>query len=81
MMVNFAVIGTNFVTDSFIDAGRQCDDFHVQAVYSRTMERAREYADRYEIEDCYDSLDDLAKAENIDAVYVASPNAFPAFII
>ena len=78
MMVNFAVIGTNFVTDSFIDAGRQCDNFHVQAVYSRTMERAREYADRYEIEDCYDSLDDLAKAENIDAVYVASPNAFHA---
>lgn len=77
-MVNFAVIGTNFVTDSLIDAGRQCEGFHVQAVYSRTMERAKEYAEKYEIEDCCDSLGQLAQAKNIDAVYVASPNALHA---
>lgn len=77
-MVNFAVIGTNFVTDSLIDAGRQCEGFHVQAVYSRTMKRAKEYAKKYQIEDCYDSLEQLARAKNIDAVYVASPNAFHA---
>lgn len=74
-MVNFAVIGTNFVTDSLLEAGRECKDFHVQAVYSRTMERAEEYAEKYGIEDCYDSLEALAQAENIDAVYVASPNS------
>lgn len=74
-MVRFAVIGTNFITDSFIEAGRQCEDFHVQAVYSRTRKRAEEYAAKYGIEDCYDSLDALAQAENIDAVYVASPNS------
>ncbi|MDD5969159.1 MAG: Gfo/Idh/MocA family protein [Candidatus Fimousia sp.] len=74
-MVNFAVIGSNFVTDSLIEAGRQCKDFHLQAVYSRTMERAKAYAEKYQIPDCYDSLEELAKADNIDAVYVASPNA------
>lgn len=73
-MVRFAVIGTNFITDRFIEAGRQCEGFYLQAVYSRTMERAKEYADQYQVEDCYDSLEDLAAAENIDAVYVASPN-------
>lgn len=77
-MVRFAVIGTNFITDNFMEAGMQCEDFHVQAVYSRTMERAKEYASKYGIEDCYDSLDDVAAAENIDAVYVASPNALHA---
>ncbi|MDO4168928.1 MAG: Gfo/Idh/MocA family oxidoreductase [Lachnospiraceae bacterium] len=77
-MVRFAVIGTNFITDNFMDAGSQCKGFHVQAVYSRTMERAKEYAAKYDIEDCYDSLDDLAAADNIDAVYVASPNALHA---
>lgn len=77
-MVNFAVIGTNFVTDSLIDAGKQCKEFHVQAVYSRTMTRAKEYAEKYKIEDCYDSLELLAQAENIDAVYIASPNALHA---
>jgi predicted dehydrogenase len=77
-MVRFAIIGTNFITDNFMEAGSWCEDFHVQAVYSRTMERAKEYAGKYGIEDCYDSLEDLAAADNVDAVYVASPNALHA---
>lgn len=77
-MVRFAVIGTNFITDNFMDAGSQCEGFKVQAVYSRSMEKAKQYAAKYGIEDCYDSLDSLAAAENIDAAYVASPNALHA---
>lgn len=77
-MVRFAVIGINFVTDSLLEAGSECEGFKAQAVYSRTMERAKEYAEKYGIEDCYDSLEDLAEAPNIDAVYVASPNALHA---
>ena len=77
-MVRFAVIGTNFITDNFMDAGSQCEGFKVQAVYSRSREKAKEYAGKYGIEDCYDSLDALAAAENIDAVYVDSPNALHA---
>lgn len=77
-MVKFAVIGTNFVTDSFMEAGSRCKGFKVQAVYSRTMNRAKEYAGKYGIEECYDSLEALALAEHIDAVYVASPNALHA---
>lgn len=77
-MVRFAVIGTNFITDSFLEAGAECEGFKAQSVYSRTMERAKEYAEKYGIEDCYDSLEDLAEAPDIDAVYVASPNALHA---
>ena len=77
-MVRFAVIGTNFITDNFMNAGSQCEGFKVQAVYSRSMEKAKEYAEKYGIEDCYDSLDALAAAKDIDAVYVASPNALHA---
>lgn len=77
-MVRFALIGTNFITDNLMDAGSQCEGFKVQAVYSRSMEKAKEYAGKYGIEDCYDSLEALAAAENIDAVYVASPNALHA---
>lgn len=77
-MVRFALIGTNFITDNLMDAGSQCEGFKVQAVYSRSMEKAKEYAGKYGIEDCYDSLEALAAAKNIDAVYVASPNALHA---
>ena len=61
-----------------MNAGSQCEGFKVQAVYSRSMEKAKEYAEKYGIEDCYDSLDALAAAKDIDAVYVASPNALHA---
>lgn len=76
--MNFGLIGTNFITDWFVTAGNRCEDFHVQAVYSRSIEKGRAFADKYGIEDCYDSLEELAAAENVDAVYVASPNALHA---
>lgn len=76
--MNFAIIGTNFISDWFMTAGKHCEKLHVQAVYSRTMEKGRAFADKYGISDCYDSLEALAAAKNVEAVYVASPNAFHA---
>lgn len=76
--MNFAIIGTNYISDWFMNAGKYCEKLHVQAVYSRTMEKGREFADKYRIPDCYDSLEALAGAKNVDAVYVASPNALHA---
>lgn len=76
--MNFAIIGTNFISDWFMTAGKECDKLHVQAVYSRTMEKGEAFAAKYGIEDCYDSLEELAAADNVDAVYVASPNALHA---
>lgn len=43
-MIRFAVIGTNWITDSFIQAARETGLVDLTAVYSRTEERAREYA-------------------------------------
>ncbi|MBS7007812.1 Gfo/Idh/MocA family protein [Anaerostipes sp.] len=77
-MVRFAVIGTNFVTDGLLEAGNWCKDFKLQAVYSRTLEKARDYGEKYGAEEYYDSLDELAKSDTVDAVYVASPNSLHA---
>ena len=73
--MNFGIIGTNFISDWFVNAGRHCEGFCVQAVYSRTMEKGRTFADKHGIPDCYDSLEALASADNVDAVYIASPTA------
>lgn len=72
--VRFAVIGTNFITDRFLRAASDCKAFKLSAVYSRTMERAKEYADLHGAEYTYDSLEDLAASTEVDAVYIASPN-------
>ena len=62
--MNFGIIGTNFISDWFVNAGRHCEGFCVQAVYSRTMEKGRTFADKHGIPDCYDSLEALASADN-----------------
>lgn len=77
-MIRFAVIGTNWITESFIDAGQKLEDFSLHAVYSRTEEKAKEFAKKYQVETIYTDLSELAKSDQIDAVYIASPNSFHA---
>jgi len=74
-MIRFGIIGTNFITDSLLEAAKGCPDFVLKAVYSRSMQRAKEYAQKYGAELVFDDLEAFACCEEIDAVYVASPNS------
>ncbi len=73
-MVRFATIGSNFVVDWMLEAGAHCAGFEHAAVYSRTQERADEFAAKYGVKKTFTSLEALAADPEIDAVYVASPN-------
>lgn len=77
-MVRFGVVGTNFITDELIRCGRQVQDFQLTAVYSRTEERAREYAGRHGAAHWFTDLAVMAQSQEVDAVYIASPNSFHA---
>lgn len=72
--MRFGVIGTNFVTDWFLEAAPQCEGFLLSAVYSRSIQRAEEYAAKYGAAYVFNSLHDLAAYTEVDAVYIASPN-------
>jgi len=74
-MIRFAVIGTNWITDKFIEAGYLAGDFQLAAVYSRTAERAKEFAGKYGVDTIFTDLGEMAKSDAFDAVYIASPNA------
>ena len=76
--MNFAVVGTNFITDWMLEAGKLCPDFSLIAVYSRTMERAKEYAGLNGAKYAFDKLGDVCACDEVDAVYVASPISFHA---
>lgn len=73
-MIRFAVVGTNWITDHFIEAAQQLNSFHLEAIYSRTEEKAKEFADKYDVETVYTSIEELARNKNVDAIYIASPN-------
>lgn len=76
--MKFGIIGTNWITDKFIDAGNQIKDFEIAAVYSRTAERAKEFSKKYKIKKIFTNLEEMAESDDIDGVYIASPNCFHA---
>lgn len=77
-MVRFATIGTNWITEAFIEAAKEIEDFTLAAVYSRTEEKAREFAQKTGAARTFTDLEELAKSDEIDAVYIASPNSLHA---
>ncbi|NIF48969.1 Gfo/Idh/MocA family oxidoreductase [Enterobacter sp. Ap-1006] len=74
-MIRFAVIGTNWITRQFVDAAHESGKYKLTAVYSRSLEQAQSFANDYPVEHLFTSLDELAKSDVIDAVYIASPNS------
>lgn len=74
-MIRYATIGTNFVVNWFLEAAKKCEGLHYCAAYSRNVEKAREYAAQWGADRYTDSLTELAEAEDVDAVYIASPNS------
>ena len=71
--VRIAVVGTNFISDRFMDALSECDGVSAVAVLSRREETGRAFADKYAIPKIYCDLDALLADSDIDALYVASP--------
>ncbi|MDV4152405.1 Gfo/Idh/MocA family oxidoreductase [Clostridium sp. AL.422] len=74
-MINLGIIGSNFITDRLIEGAREVSDINISAIYSRTEERAKEFSEKHSIKNIFTSLEEMAKSNLIDAVYVASPNA------
>jgi len=74
-MIRLAIIGTNWITRKFVDAAHETGKFQLTAVYSRTLQQAQTFASDYAVTLLFDSLEEMAKSDQIDAVYIASPNA------
>ena len=77
-MIKLAVIGTNWITERFLAAALASQQFTLSAVYSRSLAQANIFADKFSVTRVFDSLEALAHCPEVDAVYIASPNALHA---
>ena len=75
-MIKFGVVGTNTITDLVLEGATLDPRFKLAAVYSRSIERAQFFASKYGVDQIYTDFESMS--EVIDAVYIASPNAFHA---
>ncbi|KAF2122664.1 oxidoreductase-like protein [Lophiotrema nucula] len=76
-MINFGIIGTNWITHSYIAGAQATGKWNLAAVYSRKEDTAKEFASKYEGQkiSIHTTLESLASDSNISAVYIASPNS------
>lgn len=67
-------IGSGVIVDRMIEAMKMTQGIEVCAVYSRTLLRAQEFAQKHHISKYYDDLDKMLNDDDLDTIYVASPN-------
>ena len=76
-MIKLATIGTSWITEAFL-LGCQLlkNKFKLTAVYSRDYQKGLKFGSKFGCEKVICNLEELANDPTIEAVYIASPNAF-----
>ncbi|MDD3810592.1 MAG: Gfo/Idh/MocA family oxidoreductase [Erysipelotrichaceae bacterium] len=71
--LNWAILGPGTIAAEFAAALEQING-EVYAVGSRNLERAREFAAKFKVQNVYGDYDEMIGDENIDIVYIATPH-------
>jgi predicted dehydrogenase len=74
-MIHLGIIGTNWITDQFVQAAHETGRYQLVAVYSRKLATAQSFAEKYGTVTCVDDLTAFFQLEELDTVYIASPNS------
>lgn len=74
-MIHLGIIGTNWITDQFVQAAHETGRYQLTAVYSRKLATAQSFAEKYGEVTCVDDLTAFFQLEELDTVYIASPNS------
>ncbi len=80
-MIKLATIGTGNIVENFLDSIKDASEnmgfnkIEYVCAYSRDEEKAKEFAKKHGANRFETSLEKLAKADDIDGVYIASPNS------
>lgn len=66
----FGVMGAGNISNKFCDAAEKTEEVCVTAVAARSEERAREFAEKYEIHTYYGNYEEMLQKEKLDGVYI-----------
>ncbi len=73
--INFAILATGNIANSMAEAVSRLDIFDCCAAASRSYERAKTFADRWEFRKACGSYEELVQDREVELVYVASPHS------
>ncbi len=73
--LELGTIGTSWITDSFIDAALATGLYNLKRVYSRNQKNGEAFANKYGEVAVDTNLENFVKNEELDVIYIASPNS------
>lgn len=72
----WGIVGAGGIAHKFADAINNIENAKLQAVASTNSQRAKDFAQKYSISNCYDSYEQLFSDDTVDIVYVATTHNF-----
>ncbi len=79
--IRWGIVSTGGIARTMAAELRRLPDAQLAAVSSRSVQRARAFADEFGVERAYGSVGDLLSDDDVDIVYVATPHAQHAAIV
>lgn len=75
-VIHWGIIGLGKIADRFATDLVNVTNVKLLAVASRSLDRANEFANKFNADSAYNSYKALAEDPNVDAVYIATPHSF-----
>jgi len=77
--MNFVIVGTNFISDTFLKSALITTNFNLYGLCSRKIDTANEFLKKYPNDKLqqtkvFTSIEEVCTDKLVDAVYLASPN-------
>ncbi len=76
--INWGIIGPGKIADKFASDLGSVPNSKLYAIASSSIERAKNFAERYHVEHYFDNYEAMLNLTNLDVVYVATPHTFHA---
>ncbi|RMF22689.1 MAG: gfo/Idh/MocA family oxidoreductase, partial [Bacteroidetes bacterium] len=73
--LNWGILGPGKIAHKFAEDLQALPEARVHAVASRSLERARAFAERFEAPFAFGNYEDLLGCADLDVVYVATPHS------
>lgn len=73
--MNVGILGAGGIARMMAITLNGMEGAHAYAVASRSLEKAKEFAKRENVEKAYGSYEEMLKDENVDLVYIATPHS------
>lgn len=73
--IRMGVVGTNNITDWWLEGALEDSRFELVAVCSRSIDKAKDFAGKYGARLVFDKPEEMAACHDVDAIYIATPNS------